>query len=185
MRSTRPMSRTRLSMLLVTAIVVLFAIAGTSTAFAACSDPFNCFAGDDGDQATGPNGLTDWQDLTGVLPLTDPVKGVDTKFNGGAKETQPGGWDFITGNNTPKTDLLQGWTSFDGRYLNVAFTRAKQSGDTFLAFELNQDGAGPRSSTAGIPIPHRSTGDVLFTYDIATTNVLSFGMCTWDGDETS
>src|SRR3954468_8013520 len=183
MRSTRPMSRGSLSILLVTAIVVLFAIAGTSTAFAACSDPFNCFAGDDGNQATGPNGLSDWQDIAAsVGVLDDPAKGSDTKFSGGDKETSPGAWDFITGNNTPKTDILKGWSKFDGRFLYGAFERMKETGDTFLAFELNQLGAGPRTS-GGIPVPHRSTGDILFTYDISTTNKLSFGICTWSGDE--
>jgi uncharacterized repeat protein (TIGR01451 family) len=172
-------------MLLAAAVLAVFAIVGAGTAYAACSQPFNCFAGDDGDQASGPNGLTDWQDIAAtVTPLLDPAKGVDTKFSGGDKETQPGGWNFITGNNTPKTDILEGWSKFDGRFLYGAFSRVKQTGDTFLAFEMNQLGAGPRTS-GGIAVPHRSTGDILFTYDISTTNVLSFGMCTWDGDENS
>ena len=186
MRSTRPMSKGSLSLILAFALLLAFAVAGTATASAACSQPFNCFAGDDGDQASGPNGLTDWQDIAAsVTSATDPTKGADTRFSGGSKETAPGGWDFIFGNNTPKDDLLKGWSLFDGRYLYGAFQRVKQQGDTFLAFELNQDGAGPRTSTAGIPIPHRSTGDVLFTYDISTTNRVSFGMCTWQGDENS
>src|SRR3954451_19674762 len=181
MRSKNPMSRGRLSMLLVAAVMAIFAIAGTSTAMAACSQPFNCFAGDDGDQASVPGGLSDWQDIASfVTPADDPAKGSDTKFAGGDKETQPGSWDFITGNNTPKTDILEGWSAFDGQFLDVAFSRVKQNGDTFLAFELNQDPAGPRPS-GGIPVPHRSTGDILFTYDISTTTKLSFGMCTWRG----
>lgn len=186
MRSTQAMSRGSLSAVLAAALFLIFAIAGTATANAACTQPFNCFAGDDGDQASGPNGLTDWQDIAStVTAVDDPAKGVDTKFSGGAKETQPGGWDFILGNNTPKDDLLMGWTKFDGRFLYASFSRAKQQGDTFLAFEMNQDAAGPKMSTAGIPIPHRSTGDILFTYDILTTNTVSFGMCTWQGDENS
>ncbi|HEX6714672.1 MAG TPA: hypothetical protein VF066_14870, partial [Thermoleophilaceae bacterium] len=108
-------------------------------------------------------------------------KGSDTKFSGGDKETEPGGWDFITGNNTPKTDILKGWSKFDGRFLYAAFERVKESGDTFLAFELNQDRAGLTRTSGGIPVPHRKTGDILFTYDISTTNKLSFGMCTWSG----
>src|SRR4051812_29680170 len=163
MRSTNLMSRARLSIVLAMLVVALFAIAGAGNAYAACSEPFNCFAGDDGDQATGPNGLQDWQDIAGsVTAADDPAKGVDTKFSGGDKETNPGGWDFITGNNTPKTDILKGWSKFDGRFLYAAFERAKQTGNTFLAFELNQDGAGPRTS-GGIPVPHRSEGDILFT----------------------
>lgn len=184
-RSTKPISRASLSLMLAFAVLAVFAVVGAGSAYAACSEPFNCFAGDDGDQTTGPDGLTDWQDIAGsVTPAEDPAKGSDTKFAGGDKETQPGAWDFITGNNTPKTDILKGWSTFDGRFLYVAFERAKQQGDTFLAFELNQDPAGPRVS-GGIAVPHRSTGDILFTYDISTTDKLSFGMCTWSGDENS
>jgi uncharacterized repeat protein (TIGR01451 family) len=184
MRS-KPMSRGSLSLVVITAVMAIFAIAGTGTAWADCSQPFNCFAGDDGNQASGPNGLTDWQDVaSSVTVIKDPLKGSDNKFAGGDKETNPGGWDFITGNNTPKDDILDGWSMFDGRFLDIAFARVKQQGDTFLAFELNQDGAGPRTS-GGIPVPHRSTGDILFTYDISTTNKVSFGMCTWQGDENS
>src|SRR6478736_4881240 len=131
MRSTRRISRTSILLLLVTAFVLVFAV-GAGSASAACSEPFNCFAGDDGDQASGPDGLTDWQDIAGsVTPADDPAKGSDTKFSGGDKETEPGAWDFITGNNTPKTDILKGWSRFDGQFLYVAFERAKQNGDTF------------------------------------------------------
>jgi hypothetical protein len=185
MRSTKPVSKASIASMLAFAFLVMFALAGSASAFAACAEPFNCFAGDDGDQASGPGGLTDWQDIAdGVTAAADPVKGSDTRFSGGDKETEPAGWDFITGNNTPKTDILKGWSKFDGRFLYAAFERAKENGDTFLAFELNQLGAGPRTS-GGIPVPHRSTGDILFTYDISTTNKLSFGMCTWDGNESA
>src|SRR3954466_14818725 len=112
-------------MLLATALVAIFAVACTGTAFAACSEPFDCFAAADGDQATGPNGLTDWQDISSqVARATDPAKGADTKFSGGDKETDPGGWTFITGNNTPKTDILEGWSRFANNVLDVSFVRA-------------------------------------------------------------
>src|SRR5206468_5496251 len=42
--------------------------------------------------------------------------------------------------------------------------------------------AGPRVS-GGIAVPHRTPGDFMFTYDISTTNKLSFGLCSWDGNE--
>ena len=185
MRSTKSISRAGISLMLASAVFAIFAFAGATSAFAACTGPFNCFAGDDGNQESGPNGLSDWQDIAStVTPAFDPAKGSDTKFSGGDKETEPGSWDFITGNNTPKTDILKGWSKFDGQFLYAAFERMKQNGDTFLAFEMNQLGAGPRTS-GGIPVPHRSTGDILFTYDISTTNKLSFGMCTWKGDENS
>src|SRR3954468_21316237 len=173
MRSTKPM-------MLATAFVILFAIVGTSSASAACD--FNCFAGADGDQISNTAGLTDWQDIAdAVNAMTDPVKGSDPKFGGGDKETKPGDWNFITGNNTPKTDILEGWSSLTGNNLDVAFVRAKQTGDAFLAFELNRHGADLRAD--GQYYAHRTTGDLLFTYDIPTTNTVSFGLCTWDGNE--
>jgi uncharacterized repeat protein (TIGR01451 family) len=186
MRSDSTRSRGTLAALLSSALIAIFAVAGVGTAFAAdCSAslPGSCFAGADGDQTTGPDGMTDWQDIAaGVTPAVDPLKGNDTKFGGGDKELQPGSWDFITGNNTPKTDILKAWSAYDGNFLHLALERVKQSGDTFLAFELNQLAPGPRTS-GGIPVPHRSTGDILFTYDIHTTGRLSFGMCRWTGDE--
>jgi uncharacterized repeat protein (TIGR01451 family) len=188
MRSNILNVKSRFPALLVVALVIAFALVGAGSAYAIdCTGalPGSCFAGDDGDQAHGAGDLTDWQDIAGsVTPTVDPVKGVDTKFSGGDKELQPGGWNFITGNNTPKTDILMGWSSFDNGFLYAAFERAKQNGDTFLSFELNQDPAGPRIS-GGIAVPHRSTGDVLITYDISTTNKVSVGMCTWNGDENS
>src|SRR3954447_16528520 len=184
MRSTNRISRSRLSMLLSTALVAIFATFGASTASAACSDPFDCFAAADGNQATAPDGQTDWQDIKdAVTRATDPAKGEDTKFSGGDKETQPGDWKFITGNNTPKTDILEGWSRLANNVLDVSFVRVKQSGDTFLAFELNQKPAVQKAD--GQLYPQRTTGDILFTYDIATTNKLSFGMCTWDGNASS
>ena len=183
MRSTKPMSRGSLSIMLATASIVLFAILGAGPAFASCS-PFDCFAAADGDQATGPAAMSDWQDIAKTVAVaTDPAKGSDTKFSGGDKENQPGSWKFITGNNTPKTDILEGWSKLENNVLKIAFVRAKQSGDTFLSFELNQLPAVQKAD--GQMYPQRSPGDILFTYDIATTNKLSFGMCTWDGNASS
>ncbi|MFL5840258.1 MAG: hypothetical protein ACJ77Z_07385, partial [Thermoleophilaceae bacterium] len=179
--------RGRLStMLAVLAAAFALLLVGGGTAFAAgCgapnSLPGSCFSAGDGDQLDGPPDLVDWHS-TGGAPMPDPAKGVDTKFSGGSKELNPGGWDFILGNNTPKADLLEGWSNLEaGRFLDVAFTRAKQTGDTYLAFELNQAPAGPSLSTAGIPLPNRTTNDVLITYDIGTTGEPALiGMCTWE-----
>ena len=184
MRSKNPMSRGSLSMVLTAALFAVFAFACTGTALAACSGPFDCFAAADGNQDSGPNGLTDWQDVVSqVAHATDPAKGADTKFSGGDKETEPGSWTFITGNNTPKTDILEGWSRLANNVLDVGFVRAKQNGNTFLSFELNQMPAVVKAD--GYSYPQRSTGDILFTYDISTTNRLTFGMCTWQGDSNS
>src|SRR5436309_1113744 len=102
----------------------------------------SCFAAGDGNQADGPGDLVDWQSYVPLAALQDGAKGSDSKYKGGSKELEPGGWEFITGNNTPKTDLLNGWGRLDNGFLNVAFTRVKQNGNTYLGFELNQLGAG-------------------------------------------
>src|SRR3954451_24730233 len=118
MRSTKLNSRTRVSITLAISLVAMFAIIGVGNAYAACSQPFDCFAAADGNQITGnqaPGGdssFSDWQDVS-VATADDPAKGSDTKFAGGDKETAPGKWTFITGNNTPKTDILEGWSRLD------------------------------------------------------------------------
>lgn len=172
----------------VAATILMLAAASTASA-AGCGTPLttlpgSCFSGGDGDQAEDGGGVVDWQSspYSATPAIADGTGQADTKFAGGDKELEPGKWDFITQNNTPKTDLLSAWATMDGTFLYGSFVRAKQTGDTFLAFELNQDGAGPRQS-GGYPVPHRSTGDVLLTYDILTTNKVNVGMCTWDGDE--
>ena len=155
MRSTKSISRASISMVLASAFLLIFAVVGAGSAYAACSEPFNCFAGDDGDQATGPNGLTDWQDIAGsVTPADDPAKGSDTKFSGGDKETEPGGWDFITGNNTPKTDIVKGWSSFDGRFLYASERRSSCSIDATTC-ESRTDGA-LTTATAGSASPGKA-----------------------------
>jgi hypothetical protein len=174
----------------VCAFALAFALVG-GTAFAAdCTTTLSdsSFVGCDGDQAVGPGSLGDWDSLSSAVSSNvDTVGRADTKFSGGDKELNPGGWDFIAGNTTPKTDLLTGWSSFDGRFLYVGFVREKQNGDTYLSFELNQLAAGPRMSgpNGDIPVPQRSTGDALFTYDISTTNRVSIGHCLWNGDANS
>lgn len=193
MRLTQPMSRGSLSILVALALALVFAIACTASASAACTDTaFNCFAAADGNQvsgdqtAGGDSSYQDWEDIAAQARTSlDQPKGSDTKFSGGDKETQPGSWSFITGNNTPKTDILEGWSYLNGQYLDVAFARAKQTGNTFLAFELNQHAAEPRLGQGDTLYPVRTSGDLLFTYDIATTNKLTFGLCWWDGDSQS
>src|SRR3954452_16498955 len=186
MRSNKTISRGSLSMILAIAAFAIFAIAGAASASAACA--FDCFAATDGNQISGDQSAggdpaaTDWQNVT-VATAADNPKGTDSKFSGGDKENNPGAWKFISGNNTPKTDILEGWSRLVNNVLEVSFARAKQSGDTFLSFELNQLPAVKKAD--GFYYPQRSGGDILFTYDIATTNKLSFGICTWDGNNVS
>jgi hypothetical protein len=183
--------RGSLSVVLACCALVLALALAASAGFAdtSCgppeSLPGSCFQAGDGDQLEGDGDLIDWQSFMGLEPTVDLARGVDSKFAGGSKELAPGAWEFVAGNNTPKTDLLEGWGRLgDDGFLYTAFTRVKQEGDTYLAFELNQLPAGPRES-GGIPVPSRSAGDVLITYDISTTNRISVGMCIWDGDSSA
>src|SRR5215212_8148151 len=158
----------------VAATVLLIAAAGTASA-AGCGAPLtlpgSCFSGADGDQADDGGGVVDWQSYSDTPPIADGTGSGDTKFAGGDKELEPGKWDFITQNNTPKTDILTAWATMDGTFLYGSFVRAKQTGDTFLAFELNQEQ--PDVRTDGDVVAHRSNGDVLLTYDILTTNKIN------------
>lgn len=182
------MNRHRLIGCLVAVAATILVIAAGGTASAAVcpalSLPDTCFAAGDGNQAN--DGGLDWESFAGLSGINDGTGSDDTKFAGGDKELEPGKWDFITQNNTPKTDILNSWATLQGTYLYASFVRAKQTGDTFLAYELNQDAAGPRVSPdpGGYPVPHRSNGDILLTYDILTTNKINVGMCTWLGDPT-
>src|SRR5437763_12058606 len=65
----------------------------------------SCFAAADGDQLDGPGDLVDWQSFTALAPIADASRGIDSKFKDGSKELEPGNWQFVVGNNTPKTDL--------------------------------------------------------------------------------
>src|SRR4051794_20941453 len=135
------------------------------------------FQGGDGNQASeGP--FNDWDALQSAGRVghnADPNVN-DTAFAGGTKEGDPAAWHFTTeagGVSPAKSNILDAWAAGDqpvgGRtFLYLAFTRAAPTGDTFLTFELNQDGQ-LWTNPAGAKIPCRRDGDILVSYEISNT----------------
>src|SRR4051812_2008633 len=168
--------------------LVLLAI-GASSAFALT--PSNAplagsnFQGGDGNQdnpvgdVSSPAdgvGDIDWQALAGSIPTTIDNNAVDSMFEGGDKETEPGLWGISSkaGGVTPSKDnLLAAWSSSapnvsgpPNTFLYLAFTRAAQTGNTFNTFELNRLAQTWNNGQSNIAC--RTTGDLLISYEVAS-----------------
>jgi hypothetical protein len=157
--------------------------------------PGSCFEAADGDQVDSDGTLgdllgnrKDWQsvvssgDFTSVADASNP----DTQFGGGSKQEEPDSWEIITGvDPTGKANALAigsySETATSKLFLYLALVREKTTGTTDTAFELNQAQPGYRDSN-GTPLPTRTTGDVLITFDI-NGQIVTVGMCRWQGDE--
>src|SRR5436190_5121744 len=164
-------------------------IAGSSAAFAL--SPTNAplagsnFQGGDGNEAnpagdvsTPPDGVNDidWQALAGTIPTTIDNNAVDSMFEGGDKESEPGAWGIATkaGGVTPSKDnLLAAWSTSSpnvsgppNTYLDLAFTREAATGNTFNTFELNQLAQTWNNGQSNIAC--RTTGDLLISYEVAS-----------------
>jgi len=125
------------------------------------------FQGGDGNQDDA-SPYVDWQGFQAagrVVHSPDPNE-ADSAFAGGTKEDEPGAWHFTTesgGVNPGKANILDAWSAADqprSTFLYLGFTRQEGSGDTFVAFELNQD-ARLWKNARGATIACRRTGDVL------------------------
>jgi uncharacterized repeat protein (TIGR01451 family) len=128
------------------------------------------FQGGDGNELA-ESGHSDWQTLASVPPggsgfvANSPDSTTHDSCFGSPNQKQlnPGGWVFIdcgSGVSPAKTNLLAGWSSIDqagDTFLDLAFTREVQTGNTYLAFELNQQ-SGTFHNPAGYDVPCR-TGD--------------------------
>ena len=154
--------------------------------------PGSSFQGGDGDQANpgadvggGPlpmgthDGVTDvdWQSIPGASGAADSTTPFgDQAFAGGDKESEPGNWGFQfegSGVNPSKDNLLAAWSSSassvsgpPSTFLNLAFTRQAQTGNTFITFEVNQLTTTWNNGTVNIPC--RITGDLLISYEVAS-----------------
>ena len=169
-----------------------------SRAHAACTPAANdiispsCFEGGDGnlvvDNANG-TGRIDWASLT-PSTFTDGTGATDSQFAGGSagKQNDPGAWALIEGPNPAKTDVLAVATKTDPVSNHIffygAFHRFGDTGNANVSFELNKvatlfDNDG---SAATPPVPFRSEGDAMITFDGGAGNV-RVGMCLWHGDE--
>ena len=175
------MTRIARLVLLVCALGLAF---GTTTASAATLTPTpdpllgSNFQGGDGNQADEA-GHIDWQTLAQVPAGQNGfvASAIDSQVHDSCfgspnqKQLNPGGWVFIdcgTGVNPSKDNLLAGFSSVDHQgdtFLYLAFTREAQTGNTYLAFELNQ-----RQDTfhnpAGFDVPCRTDGDLIISYQV-------------------
>jgi uncharacterized repeat protein (TIGR01451 family) len=125
------------------------------------------FQGADGNQDDA-SPYVDWQGFQAagrVVHSPDP-NDADSAFAGGTKEDEPGAWHFTTesgGVNPGKANILDAWSAVDqprSVFLYLGFTRQEGNGDSFVAFELNQD-ARLWENAEGATIACRRTGDVL------------------------
>src|SRR3954452_11686986 len=162
-----------LRMALVSASLCILALAYSATASATFLSPTpnplagSNFQGGDGNQID-ESGHIDWQTLASVPPggngfvqsSTDSTTDDSCFGSPNQKQLNVGGWVYIdcgTGVNPSKDNLLAGWTSVDqpgDTFLNLAFTREAQSGNTYLAFELNQE-KDTFHNPAGFDVPCR------------------------------
>src|SRR4051812_6757922 len=166
--------------------LVLLAI-GASSAFALT--PTNAplagsnFQGGDGNQdnpvgdvSSPTDGVSDidWQALAGSIPTTIDNNAVDSMFEGGDKETEPGSWGISSkadGVTPSKDNLLAAWSTSSpnvsgppNTFLDLAFMRQAATGDTFNTFELNQLAQTWNNGNSNIAC--RTTGDLLISYEV-------------------
>jgi uncharacterized protein affecting Mg2+/Co2+ transport len=163
-------------------VCVLMLAVGTAGAWANTPSPLpgSTFQGADGNQADD-SGFIDWQTLVQrqagengfVNSKNDPAP--DSCFGSpNQKQLNPGGWVFITcgpGVSPGKDNLLAGWSAVDNAgdtFLYLAFQREVQTGNTYLAFELNQRTGGFTNPAGTAGVPCRTEGDLLISYQVAS-----------------
>ncbi len=213
-QAASPRRRTLLAACTLLATLVLLATAGAQRASACVSSafsplPLSSFEGADADQcdSDGAGARRDWETLAGDTDLhttIDAPSNDDTTYGsnnagivgGSTSEIVPDSWNFTNGNiGGGKFDALSAASFTDPEnselFLDLGFVRATTSGDTFLAFELNQRQPGYRldpneaDPSAPFSVPTRTSGDLLVTYHVGTAGAEELGLCAWDGDEHS
>ena len=209
-----PHRRTILAACALFAALVLLGTAGAQSASACVSSafsplPLSSFEGADGNQcdSDGAGPRRDWETVAGEPDLhttIDAPSNNDTTYGsnnagivgGSTSEIVPDSWNFTNGNiGGGKFDALSAASFTDPEnsklFLDLGFVRATTSGDTFLAFELNQRQPGYRldpneaDPSAPFSVPTRTSGDLLVTYHVGTAGAEELGLCVWDGDEHS
>jgi uncharacterized repeat protein (TIGR01451 family) len=193
---------------------MVFAAAGAERA-SACASPalaplaLSTFEGGDGDQcdSDGLGARRDWQNIAGNPGLNstidapsdnDTIYGPNTHdlVGGPTDENIPDSWNFQHGSvGSGKFDALAANSFTDPEngklFLDLGFVRATTSGDTFLAFELNQRQPGYRTDandadpSSPFKVPTRTRGDLLVTYHVGTAGAQTLGLCIWDCNEHS
>jgi hypothetical protein len=133
----------------------------------------NGFQGGDGNQVADCVTASDWQCLPSeAMHMVRDVAGAgDNTFVEGSKEDAPQTWALTAdGRTSGKADVRAVWNrvSADSNrrtFLDVAFQRAENGGDTYLGLELNQSRA-TWTNARGTSIPCRTDGDVLVSYEV-------------------
>ncbi|MFL5780534.1 MAG: SdrD B-like domain-containing protein, partial [Thermoleophilaceae bacterium] len=128
--------------------------------------------GGSGSSLTGP-ASGDWQGewASGFVTTMNDRNDLDIGFGGGSKETEPYSWTLVdtAGGVTPaKSNVQAAWSALEPTrstsFLYLAFKREGTTGNTFLSFELNQQGASYVDLT-GTTIPCRRNGDLLVSFE--------------------
>jgi uncharacterized repeat protein (TIGR01451 family) len=176
------------------AIGCLLWLAAAPAHAATCPTPANdilspsCFEGGDGNLAPDTAGRSDWSTVSGEVPLTDPTGANENTFGGGSKEQDPTSWSLVNNGAPQKSDILGAALYTDpvsGHiFLYGAFYRLGNTGTTNLSFELNRSpGLWDNDNNPSTPpIPERSDGDMLITFDTSGSSVATVGACLWHGD---
>ncbi|HEX3563406.1 MAG TPA: hypothetical protein VHU24_11255 [Solirubrobacterales bacterium] len=203
--------RLRLALCLAPLMVALSPSIGSASA-AACSasefvgDPTpplfpSCFEGQDGDMAdsdgaAGPG--IDWQNVVGLpatTVLSDQTGSSDDTFEAGSKEEIPSGWGLSLSPASPASDIFDAASNPDQAsadvFANLGTLLKAANGDIHASFELNQVGPGTAANptyrtvplgTSQVPLPARTTGDVLLSFD-SVGGIATVGLCTWRSDQ--
>src|SRR4051794_35031282 len=161
-------------------MLVLGSASASATFLSPTPDPLlgSNFQGGDGNQIDEA-GHVDWQTLSqvpvgdnGFVTSSPDSTTHDSCFGSpNQKQLNPGGWVYIdcgTGVSPSKMNLLAGWSSVDhagDTFLYLAFTREAQTGNTYLAFELNQR-VDAFHNPKGFAVPCRTNGDLLISYQV-------------------
>jgi hypothetical protein len=145
------------------------------------------FEGGDGDQvAANCAAALDWQCLSAsqYVAAIDGTAPNDDVFLGSNKEDNLDGWVIGTGSAPSKADLQAAWSyssvdaSHANNFLDLGFKRVSGSGDSYLAFELNQSAA-KYVNSAGTSITCRTNGDVIISYEISPSSAVAVNLYKW------
>src|SRR5947209_18225941 len=176
------MRRTRLSWIVSIAALFLLALGAT-----AAQANVGGFAGGDGTETAGDcSTVLDWSCLapSQYVATLDPSGSDDVTFLSG-HEDNIDQWSFTSGSSaTSKADVQGVWSysstnaAHDTNYLDMAFNRGAGTGDSYIAFELNQNGA-KYTNSVGSSIACRTNGDVIVSFQVSPSSTTSINMYKW------
>jgi hypothetical protein len=170
-------------------IALTAALAALAFAAPAAQANVGGFEGGDGTETAGNcSPVLDWSCLapSQYVATIDPAAPADDVFNS-SHEGDIDQWQIGPGTvGTAKADVQAVWSysstnaTHDTNYLDLAFKRAAGSGDSYVAFELNQSGA-KYVNHVGSWITCRTNGDAIISFEISpsSTPVVNVYKWTW------